>query len=93
MGPLHIIVTIFFQALVILMFIWMIISWIPVGRENPIIRFFDNIGGPLIEPIVKRLPRISFMMFDATTTIAFVIVWWALQMLNVVILAALPASW
>lgn len=93
MGILHLIAIIFFQALIICLLIRMVISWIPVGQDNPIVRFFDNITGPLIEPIVKRLPRVTFRMFDITYTIAFIFVWWALAELLGLVLIALPAGW
>lgn len=90
----HLIVSVFFTALIICLFISAIISWIPnLGPENPIFRFFNTITSPLINPVVKRLPRITLGMFDLTYTVAFFFVWWVLGMLGLLVGQALPGSW
>lgn len=90
----HLIVYIFFSALIICLFISAIISWIPnLGPENPIVRFFTTITAPLINPVVKRLPRISLGMFDLTYTVAFFFVWWVLGILGLLVNQAIPLGW
>ncbi len=89
----HVLVSAFFNLLIFGILVWIILSWLPIGHGNPIVRFFDNLTGPLIEPIRRRLPRLSLGMFDVTTMIAVLFVWWALSMLNVLIQSALPAGW
>jgi uncharacterized protein YggT (Ycf19 family) len=90
----HILIPIFFEALIICLFISAIISWIPnLGPENPIVRFFNTITSPLMNPVVKRLPHMTLGMFDFTYTVAFIFVWWILGMLQHLLLQALPPSW
>ena len=90
----HLIVSLFFTVLIICLFISAIISWIPNLRpDNPIVRFFTTITAPLINPVVKRLPRMAIGMFDFTYTVAFFFVWWVLGMLGLLINQALPPTW
>lgn len=90
----HVIIAIFFESLIICLFISAIISWIPnIGPGNPIVRFFTTITAPLIEPVVKRLPHVGMGMFDLTYTIAFFFVWWVLGILQLLVFQAIPASW
>lgn len=92
-GPLHVIVSIFFDLLVVCLIVRFIISWLPIGTENPIVRFFVNVTDPFILPIQKRLPRVSVGMFDISTTIAFIFSWWAVGIVSALIQAGLPATW
>ncbi|MGH2515704.1 MAG: YggT family protein [Ktedonobacterales bacterium] len=90
----HVIISLFFVVLIICLFISAIISWIPnLGPENPIVRFFNTVTAPLMNPVVKRLPRISLGMFDLTFTVAFFFVWWVLGTLGFLVIQALPPGW
>ncbi|HLZ21441.1 MAG TPA: YggT family protein [Ktedonobacterales bacterium] len=90
----HFIISIFFVALIISLFISAIISWIPnLGPGNPIVRVFNTITAPLLNPVVKRLPRLALGMFDFTYTVAFFFVWWVLMILQALINQALPRNW
>lgn len=90
----HLIIAIFFEALIICLFISAIITWIPnLGPQNPIVRFFTTITAPIIEPVVKRLPRVALGMFDLTYTIAFFFAWWVLLMLQLLVFQAIPSTW
>lgn len=92
-GPLHIIVSIFFELLIVCLIVRFIISWLPIGTGNPIVRFFFNLTDPFIQPIQKRLPRMSVGMFDISSTIAYVFAWWAVSVVSGLIQAGLPPTW
>lgn len=91
--PLHTAIALFFSLLVLTLFVRAIMSWLPIGVENPIVRFFTNLTAPMLDPVMKRLPRMSIGMFDLTMTVAFVFVWWTTGVLSALILSALPAGW
>ena len=80
----------FFVFLIVLLFVRAIISWIPVGTENPIVRFFTNMTAPLIDPLLKRLPRMAIGQLDMTMAVAFVFVWWVLSRVDGLITFAIP---
>ena len=91
---LHLFVTFLFGFLIICMFVRVILSWLPMlSPGNPIVRFFTNITGPLYDPIYRVLPRMSISMLDLRATIAFIFSWWALTVLEGLILSAIPFRW
>ncbi len=92
-GPLHVIISIFFDLLIVCLIVRFIISWLPIGTENPIVRFFVNLTDPFIQPIQKRLPRMSVGMFDLSMTVAYVFAWWAVGIVSALIQTGLPAAW
>ncbi len=44
--------------------IWIVLSWFPVNRDNPIIRFITGLVEPVYEAVMKILPRLQFGMID-----------------------------
>jgi YggT family protein len=89
----HFIVHLFFSLLIVFLLARVIISWIPVGVENPIVRFIINLTAPLLEPMQKRLPRMIVWMFDLNLMIAFIFVWWVIGKLDFLIQSGLPVGW
>lgn len=92
-GVVHLLAQAFFGVLTIFLFIRVICSWIPVGVENPIIRFFTNVTDPILLPIQRRLPRMVVWIMDVSMLIAFVFVWWIIGVVLFLILYALPPNW
>jgi uncharacterized protein YggT (Ycf19 family) len=94
MNILHTVVYLTFGALVILLFVRMILSWLPfLGPGNPVVRFVNDLSDPLLNPLRKRISSMSAGIFDISTTIAFIFAIWALFMLSFFIQLALPANW
>jgi len=94
MNILHTLVYLTFGALVILLFIRMILSWLPfLGPGNPVVRFVNDLTDPLLNPLRKRISSMSAGVFDISTTIAFIFAIWALFMLSFFIQLALPPNW
>ncbi len=96
LGILHMLVQVIFLGLIACMFVQMILSWLTMAflsPDAPIIRFFNRITAPLIEPIRRRLPSMSFGMMDLSWTVAFIFVFWGLLVLSALISAALPMDW
>ena len=94
MNILHTLVSLTFGALVILLFVRMILSWLPfLGPGNPVVRFVNDLTDPLMNPIRKRITSMSAGIFDISTTIAFIFAIWALFTLSFFIQLALPANW
>lgn len=96
-GPLHLLVAIVFDVLILAMFIWMLLSWftmmVPISPGNRFVRFIDAIITPVIEPVRKRIPSSSMGMLNIGYTVAFIFVWWSLQVLAFLILQGLPRGW
>jgi uncharacterized protein YggT (Ycf19 family) len=92
-GVVHLLAQAFFGVLTIFLFIRVICSWIPVGVENPIIRFFTNVTDPILLPIQRRLPHMVVWIMDVSMLIAFVFVWWIIGVALFLILYALPPNW
>jgi YggT family protein len=91
---LHTLVYLTFGALVILLFVRVILSWLPfLGPANPVVRFVNNLTDPLLNPVRKRISSMSAGVFDISMTVAFIFVFWALFMLSFFIQLALPANW
>jgi YggT family protein len=91
---LHILVNLVFGALVILLFVRMILSWLPfLGPGNPVVRFVNNLTDPLLDPVRKRITSMSAGVFDISVTIAFIFAIWALFTLSFFIQLALPSGW
>jgi uncharacterized protein YggT (Ycf19 family) len=93
---LHWLVQIVFWALIISLWAKIILSWLTMvflRPDAPIIRFFDQITGPMIEPLRRRLPTMSAGMFDVGFIIAFLVVFWSIYIVRGLILNALPLGW
>lgn len=80
-GLLHNVVFYFFRIIIVFMLVRIILSWVQLAPANPVMRFFSNIVDPVINPIARRLPRLSFGAFDIGYTVAFIFMWWALSQL------------
>ena len=80
----------FFVLLIVMIFVRAIISWLPIGMENPIVRFVTNLTAPLLDPVTKRIPRIAIGQLDMTMAVGFVFVWWALTRLDGFIAVSIP---
>ena len=94
MNILHTLVYLTFGALVLLLFVRMILSWLPfLGPGNPIVRFVSGMTDPLLDPIRKRISSMSAGVFDISITVAFIFAIWALFMLSFFIQVALPDKW
>jgi uncharacterized protein YggT (Ycf19 family) len=91
--PLSTSIDLFFHILIIFMFVRVILSWIQLPAANPIVRFFGNVVDPIVNPIARRLPRMSAGAFDIGFTVAFIFMWWALSVIDGYILFSLPPSW
>jgi uncharacterized protein YggT (Ycf19 family) len=96
-GPLHLVVAVVFDILILGMFIWMLLSWLqmmmPVSPGNPFVRFVDSLVAPLVDPIRKRIPSTSMGMLNIGYTVAFIFAWWSLGILAALILQGLPHGW
>lgn len=60
----------FFLSLAI--FARVIMTWFPVGRNNPIVMFIYTVTEPILAPIRRFVPR--FGMFDFSPFIALVLI-------------------
>ena len=47
------------QAYTFLMFVWVVVSWIPDLRYSGFYRFLDNLFIPFLEPFRKIIPPIN----------------------------------
>lgn len=87
---LRLLIAVFFGFLTICLFVRVILSWFPIPPSNPIIRFFNNITAPILEPVRKRLPAMTIGFFDISWTVAFLFTWWALGVLSALLISAIP---
>jgi uncharacterized protein YggT (Ycf19 family) len=94
MNILHTLVYLTFGVLVLLLFVRMILSWLPfLGPGNPIVRFVNGMTDPLLDPIRKRISSMTAGVFDISISVAFIFAIWALFMLSFFIQVALPDKW
>ena len=91
--PLHTLVFLFFNGLILCLFVRMILSWLPLPPGNPFTRFFVRLTAPVLDPVARRIPSMAVGMFDLGMTIAFIFTWWMLGLLSALILSALPPTW
>jgi YggT family protein len=84
---LHSLISLFFAALIILMFVRMILSWFRIGDGNPIMLFVVRCTEPFIVPIRKRVPPVAFL------DISWFFAWSALIIMRILLLQALPPGW
>ncbi|WIG58470.1 MAG: hypothetical protein OJF49_001216 [Ktedonobacterales bacterium] len=92
-GPLHVIVFLFFGALVLALIVRMILGWLPLPQGNAVTRFFTNLTDPVLMPVARRIPRGSVGFLDLSYTIAFIFTWWVIVTLQFLTLSALPPGW
>lgn len=94
LGLVHLVIIILFDALILCLFIRAILSFFPmISPANRFVRFFTNVVGPVYDPVYRLLPRISVSMFDLSATVAFLFTWWALAILERLIVSSLPLTW
>jgi uncharacterized protein YggT (Ycf19 family) len=94
MNIVHTLVYLTFGAVVLVLFVRMILSWLPfLGPSNPVVRFVNDLTDPLLNPLRKRITSMSAGVFDVSTTIAFIFAIWALFTISALITAALPNGW
>lgn len=88
----HIIIGIVFQGLILCLFVRIILSWLPLPPGNRFVRFFVNLTAPLLEPIEKRIPRVSAGYLDVSITIAIIFLIWMLSVVEGLILQGIPGG-
>lgn len=68
----------FLSALEILLLLRVILSWLPIGYDNPIANFIRQVTEPLLAPIRRLIDKSIFggrgMMIDFSPLIAFFII-------------------
>jgi uncharacterized protein YggT (Ycf19 family) len=93
---LHSLVQIIFFALIICLWVRIILSWLTMvflRPDAPIIRLFDRIVAPMLEPVRRRIPTMSLGMFDMSYIIAYLVIFWVLTLLSAILQSVLPAGW
>jgi YggT family protein len=65
-------VTILAQALNIAIFARVIMSWLPLNPDNPIVRVLLNITEPILGPIRRIMPRMG--MLDLSPFFALILI-------------------
>jgi uncharacterized protein YggT (Ycf19 family) len=93
---LHQVIGILFLGLIICLWVRIILSWLTMvflRPDAPIIRFFDRIVAPMLEPVRRRIPTMSLGMFDMSYIIAYLVIFWALLLLRGIVLQVLPPGW
>ncbi|NLK37563.1 MAG: YggT family protein [Epulopiscium sp.] len=74
-GLLSLAVDYFFSLLEFLIFIRIILSWLPIGRDNSIIRMLYALTEPILAPLREMLNRspLGGGMLDFSPFIAFIL--------------------
>jgi uncharacterized protein YggT (Ycf19 family) len=94
---LHQLIDLFFKLLILSLLVRVILSWIVsfsiMSPGNPIFVFFNRLTDPILSPIAKRIPRASFMVIDLSLWISLLFCWWALSLLDGLVLSSLPLNW
>ncbi|MDD4188628.1 MAG: YggT family protein [Eubacteriales bacterium] len=70
-------VDILLTVIEVLVFLRVIISWLPVSRENPLVRFLYLITEPILGPIRSLIQKSSFganIMFDLSPIVVWLII-------------------
>ena len=77
MGPLIFIAIIYlFKIIRYAIIASAIISWLPISRDNPLVRLLYQITEPILAPIRRLIERSSMgggMMFDFSPIVAFLL--------------------
>lgn len=97
-APIHFIIKYFYLSMVVLLWSRFILSFLAPSLSNIpfLMRLYvwvSKLTDPLIEPLQRRLPRMSVGMFDIGATVAFIFSWWALGILTGFMLSSLPRDW
>ncbi len=97
-GPIHFIIQGFYLGMVVLLWCRFLLSFLaPSLSTIPFLmrayNFVTKATDPLLEPLQRRMPRMSVGMFDIGATVAFIFTWWALGIVTGFILYSLPDGW
>ena len=91
LGILHNVIPIFAGALVVMLFVYMIVSWIPQWRDGKFGRFMSDLVSPIIGPLDRIIPPIS--LGGLRFSIGFFVGWWAIGIVAALIIQSLPSGW
>lgn len=78
-------VNLFFQVFIFLIFLRIILSWIPHSRFSPFIAQVYQVTEPILDPIRRGLPPLRIGI-DASPAIAIILLW-LLQQLAIKLLS------
>jgi uncharacterized protein YggT (Ycf19 family) len=84
---LHLVINLFFGALIALMFVRWILSMFRLSDSNPIMLFLVRCTDPVIAPIRKRIPPVGFL------DVSWFFAWAALSIMGILLTQALPPGW
>jgi uncharacterized protein YggT (Ycf19 family) len=94
---IHGLIDLFFKLLILSLLVRVILSWIVsfslMSPGNPVFVFFNRLTDPILSPIAKRIPRASFMIIDLGLVVSLLFCWWALSLLDGLVLISLPPGW
>jgi YggT family protein len=80
----------FFQVLYVCIILHVVLSWLPLSRDNPLVRLVNTVADPILLPIRRLLERSPLggpgMMLDFSPIIAIFL----LDVVRRMVLAILP---
>ena len=76
-GRFHCLVCEFGLKPVVAIFVRVLLTWLPIGQDNPIVRVLFDVTEPVLAPFRKIIPRIG--MFDLSPIAAMLIIQLILQ--------------
>jgi YggT family protein len=65
------------QILLIAIFVRVLLTWLPIDQNNPIVRVLFDVTEPVLAPFRRIIPRIG--MFDLSPIAAMLIIQFILQ--------------
>ena len=65
------VICLFFNLLVIAVFIRVLLSWFQIDPRNPMIQALHSITEPILDPIRRIMPRLG--MFDLSPIVALIL--------------------
>ena len=81
-------VSIFFRVIEILIFLRIILSWLPIQKDNPLVQFLYSVTEPILAPIRKLIARSSIgknMMLDFSPILAYLLLRFAERIIILII--------
>jgi YggT family protein len=84
---LHFLVQAVFVALIVALFIRIILSWFRVTERNPFMRALTYLTDPVLAPVRRIVPPIGVIDFS------YLIAWFALLIIEQLIIQSLPVGW
>ncbi|NLY18638.1 MAG: YggT family protein [Clostridiaceae bacterium] len=81
-------VVIFFRVIEILIFLRIILSWLPISKDNALFQFLYSVTEPILAPIRNLIARSSFgrnMMFDFSPVLAYLLLGFAERIIILII--------